>query len=104
MSKFYTVQQMAKLLSKLDVTESKLYYDIERGRIQTKEVAGKMVIYPKAFEEYKKKLLQKKALPTPAQYCEKHGMSRSKFDYRVRAGKIAVVRLGGKLFVKGEVK
>lgn len=98
MKKYYTIQEVAKTLG---LTESKVYYEIEVGRLKAQELAGRKVVYAGAIAKLRKTLIVQKVLPTPAEYCKKNKMSRSKFDHWVRAGKIKVARVGGKVFVKG---
>jgi len=100
MASYYTIQEAAK---RLGITEQKIYYEIERGRLACQEIAGRMVLLEEGFKALKKRLVQQGMLMTPAQYCKKHGMSRSKFDYRKQAGYIKTIKLGGKVFVFGKI-
>lgn len=94
---FYTIQEASK---KLGVTEQKLYYEIEAGRLKFNVVANRKVIMADDFTQLKKKFLYQRILLTPKQYCQKHNMSRSKFDYRRATGRIETVKVNGKIFVK----
>ena len=98
MASFFTIQEVAK---KLGITEQKIYYEIDRGRLLCQTIAGRMVILEESFRSLKKRLVQEGMLLTPAQYCKKNGMSRSKFDYRKKMGQIKTVKLAGKVFVFG---
>lgn len=96
--KFYTIQEAAK---KLGVPEQKIYYEIYVGRIKPEIIANRKVLMDDDIKKLRGQIARSKHLLTPKEYCRRHKMSRSKFDYRKSTGKIKTIKIAGKVFVQG---
>jgi len=99
MDNFYTVAEVA---GQLDVTQQKVYYEIDHGRLNCQMIANRKVIMKEEVDALRDRLARENNLMTPGEYCEDRLITRSQFDYRVSVGKITTIKIGGKVFVTEE--
>lgn len=97
-----TVQEV---FEKTGVSESRIYYEIERGYIKTQKKYGRELITNAEFEKFKAKWERKRRLTAAPDYCFNHNITRNDFEGMVRRGEIETEKIDGEVFVtndKGE--
>jgi len=93
------VFSMNEVAQRLGVPVHRVYYDEMKGHLRTVTVAGRKVVTEDEVSRYRRNKSIGITMQTPGQYCRKNSMSRSKFDYWRRTGKIRVVKIGGRVYV-----
>jgi len=94
---FVTVKEVSVRYGK---TIQQVYYLIKKNIIESKKIFNRFVIPIKEIKKLDEYVTVKQTMLTPKQHCEKYGIKRGLFNYRMMTGIIKTIKINGRRFVE----